>query len=80
MKKYLVNCQIVSSVTPAPDTKSHRRFQPPFGEDVYSGDGADDGDKVAADVEMLMMHLLETEVEAVCALGRDLNKGEILFK
>ena len=51
MKKYLVNCQIVSSVTPAPDTKSHRRFQPPFGEDVYSGDGADDGDEVAADVD-----------------------------
>ena len=29
---------------------------------------------------LMVMHLLETEVEAVCALGRDLNKGEIFFE
>ena len=63
------NCQVVGSETPVRDTRSHRQSQPPFGEDRYR--------------ELLLMrrtHLLETEVEAVCALGWHLDEGEILFE
>ena len=31
-------------------------------------------------MRMMRMYLLKTEVKAVCALGRDFDKGKILFK